>query len=415
MRRPLATCTLLLISQLSSVVYCPYGEQDEGWHYEHGSRRWPDSQAAEVKDASSLEGENGLLSCGVMGGVLPNSTARGTVALGAVELQAVVLDTAASAATRVLRCGGVAVRWNTPGVLQQPGNVFAAVRRSVLYSLGLTGDDASFHPPIEISAKDFLLRDHSNRGRDRYEMVIPFGTRKLPLWYRLTGSQWLVWFGFNADGALAELLRRSPALILAASAVLGLPAHVEMISALVAMPGAVEGPLTQPSGPGTDHRVIIDIPLLPQPLHSDIRRNKGEESQKSGTDYYGHDTPSVAICMGDLHKALWQAEVLDVATGSTCSANNQSCSIERAIDKQCKNAVDIIGEGNCASNVKEKDRARKNTLQPDLAASTREDGAAGIKSSELDRVPASESTQVENPYSHENVQRGVCTCSVESL
>lgn len=112
-----------------------------------------------------------------MAGVLPNSTVSATVAVGGDELQASVLDTAVRAAAHVLRCGSIAVRWNTPGVLQAPENVqvFSGVRRSVLHSLGLSGDNAGAHPPIEISPKDFLLSDHSNRGRDRYEMVVPFG------------------------------------------------------------------------------------------------------------------------------------------------------------------------------------------------------------------------------------------------
>jgi hypothetical protein len=116
--------------------------------------------------------------------VLPNSTASGTVTIGADELPAAVIDTAARAAARVLTCGAVAVRWDSPGVLHATGDVFTGVRRNVLSTLGLSSDDPGSEPPTEkISAKDFLLTDHASRGRDRYEMVLPFGARNPPIVY----------------------------------------------------------------------------------------------------------------------------------------------------------------------------------------------------------------------------------------
>jgi hypothetical protein len=104
---------------------------------------------------------------------------------------------------------------------------------------------------------------------------------------------WLVRM-VTAGHALAEVLRRSPALVLAASAALGQPAHIEMVSALVAMPGAVGGPLAQPSGPSAEHRFIIDIPL--PSVGADDEAEEGAAAD---------DEPSIAVCMGDSHKQWW--------------------------------------------------------------------------------------------------------------
>jgi hypothetical protein len=161
---------------------CPDSEREARWHYEYGARRWAGAEeegnaALTEQDAPPSADIAKLLSCADNHGILVNSTAYGTVKIGGDDLPRAVLDTAARAAARVAHCGAVALRWDSPGVLRTPGGVLAGVRRSVLSTLGLSGvADASVEPPGEkVSAKDFLLSDHESRGRDRYEMVLPFG------------------------------------------------------------------------------------------------------------------------------------------------------------------------------------------------------------------------------------------------
>ena len=410
-----------------AMASCPGAEREARWHYDHGARRWPASEAAGAGDDSRLDGNLGA-SCGDMDGVLPNSTAGGTVSIGADELQAAVLDTAARAAARILRCGAVALRWNTAGVLHGTDDVFAGMRRSVLHALDLGSDDAGGQPPVEISPNDFLLSDHASRGRDRYEMVIPFGAGNPRPAIALFGAytDWHVRRGSNVASTLAEVLRRSPSVVLAASAILGLPAHVEMISALVAMPGAVGGPLTQPSGPGTDHRVIVDIPLLPRLLQSDTSRRSIDLQED------GYEEPSIAICMGDSHQAWWwgggmlspihdaarhakqqhgssrteqkQAQSSNEATveqlgtegGEAAASNSQSCTEEQVADgKQCKARATTT-----------------DTLKPGRAASSRSDGASNEGGPVL--IAAAGNGHVEETYGHDTVAERVCTCSVQS-
>lgn len=251
----------------------------------------------------------------------------------------------------------------------------------------------------------------------------------------------LGWFGFNAANTLAEVLRRSPTLLLAASAILGQPAHVEMVSALVTMPGAVEGQLTRPSGPGADHRVIIDIPLLPRPQQSDIKvhsREQGEGWSNSDTaDYDAYDEPSIAICLGNLHSALWQPEELpsplhgatrdgnqqsveglgskmELATGN--GANGHSCAAERRIDNnRCEvplMSADIKGNDKGYRNVKEKACSSTNILQSGLATSGCNDGDGGVQGTETDATL--ENAQTGKSYSQKTTLEQACTSSVES-
>eukprot|EP01043_Picozoa_sp_COSAG02_P014067 COSAG02_NODE_573_length_20153_cov_11.609305_16_plen_404_part_00 len=375
--------------------------------------------------------------CGDMDGILPNSTVTGTVAVAGDKLEAAVLDTAARAAAHVLHCGSIAVRWNTPGVLHAPGNVFQGLRRSVLHSLGLSSDDAGAQPPMDMSTKEFLLSDHSNRGRDRYEMVIPFGAHTPFPWSRLFRSDWFV---FNAASTLAEVLRRSPTLVLAASAVLGLPAHIEMISALVAMPGAVGGPLGQPSEPGMDHRVIIDIPLPLWPLQSGTSadgREQGEEWERSGDDN-GHDEPSIAVCVGNSHKVWWLSTPHAAGENAKQPREHVSTEEKRAqlddnveVEGSNRDTERAVGSGTHGQSCTERQGSDDKHCQaptgingddldsgkvhrnPGLTASSRDGGGAGVERRAVNAPPAANS-KVEASDNHDRVAEQICAYSVKS-
>ena len=209
---------------------CPSAERLAAWRYEKGPRAWASPAAAATEGA-----------CGSSGAVLRRqSDGADTVEVGAGEtLPLEVVVTAAKAAAAVENCGAVALTWGS-GVLTKPAGTLATVRRTALLGAGLSEDgwlpadtDAAPAP-----SADLLLSNHSHR---RMELALPFH-----------------------DG-LAELLRRSPTLLLAASAVLGYPARVEMISTLVVLPGGASAAAPrQDDGPGAEHRVIVDIPLTQQ-------------------------------------------------------------------------------------------------------------------------------------------------------
>lgn len=213
-----------------------------------------------------------------------------------------------------------------------------------------------------------------------------------------------------------------------------------MVSALVAMPGAVAGPLAQPSEPGMEHRVVIDIPLLPRQLQSGISAEGSEQGEERGRpgDDSGYDEPSIAVCVGNSHKVRWrgdstlhadnthqlrenfyteqkraqidhEAEVEgfsaenDRAAGS--GTGDQSCTEKQdSDDKQCKGPTNI--NGNNLDNGKGDDEKQG------LAASSRDD-AAGVEMRSIDAASA-ENTKVEAPYSDDVLAERICTHSVNS-
>ena len=56
-----------------------------------------------------------------------------------------------------------------------------------------------------------------------------------------------------------------------------------MISVVVAMPGADEGVISQPSGPGEEHSLVFEVGLPPlPPLHSETVRTAATQRRSAG-------------------------------------------------------------------------------------------------------------------------------------
>ena len=192
----------------------------------------------------------------------------------------------------------------------------------------------------------------------------------------------------------------------------------------------------QPSGPGTDHRVVIDIPLLPQPLASgtsaDTSAEEGQQWNGSGRNN-SSDEPSIAVCVGDSHKAWWwgggslsppnaptrsakqqqprPSSTADLAAeDDVAAARDESCTNEHnSASQQCRALVgrDSKTGGDGKVQDDQVDHSKK-TQELDLETLGRGDSEDGIESSRVDDAAAADTTNTGQPYSHDSVAESVC-------